>query len=69
MERRDIDGYWLVWMDGDEWPQNLYSESMARDRMKTLARANPGRIVHICKLQSVGTMLLPDEMKTSGIAA
>lgn len=69
MERRVLDGYWLVWMDGEDWPQHFYSESMARDKMKTLARSNPGRVVHICKLQSVGTMLLPDEMKTSGIAA
>lgn len=71
MPERDskLDEFWYVWVEGTgQWPKAFHSEPMARDQADTLSRQNLGSVVHICKLQSVGTTLLSAiPAKTTGI--
>lgn len=66
MEIRNVNGYWAVWHEGLEWPQLLYSESMAREKAHLLAKHNIGVTVHLLKFTSVGTACYPSEPKLTG---
>jgi hypothetical protein len=67
MERRALDGYWFVWHDGMDWPDKLYNKDMAKDRARRLASETLGRTVHVCQLQSVGTLMMPHNPSASGV--
>gem|GEM_PF-5912072 len=66
---RDITDYWLVWQSGMDWPEQFGNETMARDRVARLAKARIGYTVHLCKLQSVGTMMIPMNVNVDGVMA
>lgn len=69
MEHRTFDGFWFVWHEGMDWPDKFGSEQMAKDRARRLASESLGRTVHVCKLQSVGTLMIPHNPSASGIMA
>jgi hypothetical protein len=66
LETRNINEFWAVWHEGMEWPQLLYSESMARERAHVLAKSCIGVTVHLLKFNIVGTACYPSEPKLTG---
>lgn len=66
MEKRNLCDFWAVWHDGMEWPQLLYSEQMARDRVHMVAKQCIGTTVHLVKFSSEGTACYPSSPKLTG---
>jgi len=66
MYTRKLEDYWLVWTEGHEWPELLASESMAKDRAEHLAKDRIGYVVHLCRVESVGTIMIPNNRNVSG---
>jgi hypothetical protein len=50
-----------------DWPDKLYNKDMAKDRARRLASETLGRTVHVCQLQSVGTLMMPHNPSASGV--
>ena len=62
---RSIDGFWCTWVDGQDWPSWYYGESTAREAAKRLALSHPGRVVHVCDLNLVAKVRLPDSLEVT----
>lgn len=63
---RNIEGYWAVWHHGMEWPALFYSEQSAKAQVVIWAKQDPGKTVHLCRIEPVGTMKVPYEPEVSG---
>ena len=67
MSERKLDSYYAVWTEGHEWPELFYNRGMAKDRAEHLARDRIGHTVHVCRFESVGTVMYPANRNVSGL--
>lgn len=67
MNTRKIDDYWLVWAEGLDWPEQFADETAAKRRAKVLAHNRLGYTVHVCRLNSVGTIMIPHNPNLAGV--
>jgi hypothetical protein len=64
---RTIADFWLVWYQGMEWPALFASERAAKEQAAIFAKGDGlGYTVHLCRLDTVGTIMVPHNPSVSG---
>jgi len=58
--------FWAIWQDKQDFPDLYQTKAFAVETIKKRARQNPGIKIHLMKIESIGTMLLPDKLKIDG---
>lgn len=63
---RTIGDFWAVWYQGMEWPALFASEESAKQQAVIFAKQSLGYTVHLCRLDPVGTIMVPHNPSVSG---
>jgi len=58
--------FWGLWQDKQDFPDLYRTKSFALKTMKERAKKNPGIKIHLMKIESMGTMFLPDKLEIEG---